>query len=100
MLVRNLSVIKTPPVLEARLPLLLKQLRLPTVTANYGRLAKEATSSGQPNEKHLGKTYIAISLGLAACQQSCQVRFFTAAGLVNTLLVTTNPVVCWSGNRH
>lgn len=141
---------------EARLPLLLKQLRLPTVAANFSRLAKEAASSGQPYEEYLlslleqevaqrdinrrkrrirdahfprlytldeydfslmpdlpqekilqlarcdfldqaenvvfvgaigtGKTHLAISLGLAACQQGRQVRFFTAAGLVNTLL--------------
>jgi DNA replication protein DnaC len=141
---------------EARLPLLLKQLRLPTVAANFSRLAKEAASGGQPYEEYLlslleqevtqrdinrrkrrirdahfprlytldeydfslmpdlpqekilqlarcdfmdqaenvvfvgaigtGKTHLAISLGLAACQQGRQVRFFTAAGLVNTLL--------------
>jgi len=33
-----------------------------------------------------GKTHLAISVGLAACQQRRRVRFFTAAGLVNTLL--------------
>jgi DNA replication protein DnaC len=33
-----------------------------------------------------GKTHIAISLGLAACQQSYRVRFTTAAGLTNELL--------------
>jgi DNA replication protein DnaC len=135
---------------------LLKQLRLPTVAANFGRLAQEAAGSGQPYEEYLlslleqevtqrdinrrkrrirdahfprpytldeydfslmpdlpqekilqlarcdfldqaenvvfvgaigtGKTHLAISLGLAACQQGRRVRFFTAAGLVNTLL--------------
>lgn len=33
-----------------------------------------------------GKTHLAISIGLAACQLGKRVRFFTAAGLVNTLL--------------
>ncbi len=33
-----------------------------------------------------GKTHIAISLGLAACEQGSRVRFFTAAGLINELL--------------
>ena len=32
-----------------------------------------------------GKTHIAISLGLAACQQGHKVRFSTAAGLINEL---------------
>jgi DNA replication protein DnaC len=141
---------------QARLPLLLRQLRLPTVAANYGRLAKEAAGGGQPYEEYLlglleqevaqrdinrrkrrirdarfprlhtldeydfnlvpdlphekilqlarcefidqaenvvfvgaigtGKTHLAISVGLAACQQGRRVRFFTAAGLVNNLL--------------
>jgi DNA replication protein DnaC len=34
----------------------------------------------------LGKTHIAIALGLAACRQGHKVRFFTAASLVNDLL--------------
>ena len=34
----------------------------------------------------LGKTHLAISLGLAACRQGHKVRFWTAAGLVNELL--------------
>lgn len=33
-----------------------------------------------------GKTHLAISVGLAACQLGKRVRFFTAAGLINTLL--------------
>ncbi len=33
-----------------------------------------------------GKTHVATSLGVAACQQSYRVRFFTAAGLTNELL--------------
>ena len=141
---------------EARLPILFRQLRLPTVAAHYRRLAQEAAASGQPYEEYLlslleqevsqrdinrrkrriqdvrfprlhsldeydfslmpdlpqqkilqlarcdfinnaenvlfvgeigtGKTHLAISIGLAACQLGKRVRFFTAAGLVNTLL--------------
>ena len=33
-----------------------------------------------------GKTHVAISLGLAACEQGYKVRFYTAAGLINELL--------------
>lgn len=141
---------------EARLPLLFRQLKLPTVAAHYRRLAQEAAASGQPYEEYLlslleeevsqrdinrrkrrirdarfprlhtldeydfslmpdlpqqkilqlarcdfidqaenivfvggigtGKTHLAISIGLAGCQLGKRVRFFTAAGLVNTLL--------------
>jgi DNA replication protein DnaC len=35
----------------------------------------------------LGKTHLSISLALAACRQGRRVRFWTAAGLVNELLV-------------
>jgi DNA replication protein DnaC len=38
---------------EARLPILLRQLKLPTVATNCRRLAKEAASSGQPYEEYL-----------------------------------------------
>lgn len=34
----------------------------------------------------LGKTHLAIALGLAACRQGHKVRFWSAAGLVNELL--------------
>ncbi len=33
-----------------------------------------------------GKTHLATSLGLCACQQGKNVRFFTAAGLINQLI--------------
>ena len=33
-----------------------------------------------------GKTHIATAIGIAACRQGFRVRFFTAAGLVNTLI--------------
>jgi len=35
----------------------------------------------------LGKTHLAIALALAACRQGRRVRFWTAAGLVNELLL-------------
>jgi DNA replication protein DnaC len=39
--------------LDIRLPILLRQLRLPTVAANYRRFAQEAAQSGQPYEEYL-----------------------------------------------
>lgn len=39
--------------LDIRLPLLLRQLRMPTVAANYRKFAQEATQSGQPYEEYL-----------------------------------------------
>jgi DNA replication protein DnaC len=142
--------------LDVRLPILLRQLRLPTVAANYVRYAQEASQSGQRYEEYLlallneevsqrdinrrkrlirearfpvlrtldeldfsvipslnktkvlqladgeyiqqcenialiggigtGKTHVAISLGLCACEQGHKVRFYTAAGLINELL--------------
>jgi DNA replication protein DnaC len=141
---------------QARLPILLRQLKLPTVATSYRRLANEAATAGQPYEEYLltlleqevaqrdvnrrkrriqdarfprlhtldeydfslmpdlpqpkiiqlargdfinqaenvvfvggigtGKTHLSISIGLSACQLGKRVRFFTAAGLVNTLL--------------
>jgi DNA replication protein DnaC len=142
--------------LDVRLPILLRQLRLPTVAANYARYAQEASQSGQGYEEYLlallneevsqrdinrrkrlvrearfpvlrtldeldfsvipslnktkvlqladgeymqqcenialiggigtGKTHVAISLGLCACEQGHKVRFYAAAGLINELL--------------
>lgn len=39
--------------LDIRLPILLRQLRMPTVAANYRKFAQEATQSGQPYEEYL-----------------------------------------------
>jgi len=39
--------------LDVRLPILLRQLRLPTVAANYRKFAQEAAQSGQPYEEYL-----------------------------------------------
>jgi DNA replication protein DnaC len=39
--------------LDVRLPILLRQLRLPTVAANYARYAQEASQSGQGYEEYL-----------------------------------------------
>ena len=142
--------------LDVRLPILLRQLRLHTVVANYARYAQEASQSGQGYEEYLlallneevsqrdinrrkrlireakfpvlrtldeldfsvipslnktkvlqladgeyiqqcenialiggigtGKTHVATSLGLCACEQGHKVRFYTAAGLINELL--------------
>ena len=142
--------------LEIRLNDLLRQLRLPSVAANYSKLASEAAESDQPYAEYLlalleqevaqrdvnrrtrriqeahfpvlhtldgydfslrpsiskpkllqladgefiakaenavfvgaigtGKTHLATAVGLAACEQGCRVRFFTAAGLINDLL--------------
>ena len=141
---------------DARISILLRHLRLPTVAANYARFAKEAAHDGQSHEEYLlalldhevnqreinrrkrrirearfpvvctldefdfsaipslsktrvlqladgeyiqrhenlaligsigtGKTHVAISLGLAGCEQGHRVRFYTAAGLINELL--------------
>ena len=141
---------------DVRLGMLLRQLKMPTVLANYQKLAAEASSSGQGYAEYLlalldmeydrrevngrkrrvseahfpvkhtldefdflavpslnqtkalqlaggeyikrhenialigsigtGKTHIAISLGMSACQQGYKVRFYTAAGLINELL--------------
>jgi len=141
---------------DVRLPILLRQMRLPTVATNYRKFAQQAAHSGQPYEEYLlalleqearqrgvnrrkrrvrearfpvlrtldefdfsaipslnrnkvldlargeyiqrhenvaligtigtGKTHIATSLGLSACEQDHRVRFYTAAGLINELL--------------
>jgi DNA replication protein DnaC len=39
--------------LDIRLPILLRQMRLPTVAANYRKFAQEAAQSGQPYEEYL-----------------------------------------------
>ncbi len=39
--------------LDIRLPILLRQLRMPTVAANYRKFAQEAAQSGQPYEEYL-----------------------------------------------
>jgi DNA replication protein DnaC len=39
--------------LDVRLPILLRQLRLPTVAANYRKFAQEASQSRQPYEEYL-----------------------------------------------
>ena len=38
---------------DLRLPILLRQLRLPTVAANYRKFAQESTQSRQPYEEYL-----------------------------------------------
>ena len=39
--------------LDIRLPILLRQMRLPTVAANYRKFAQEAARTGQPYEEYL-----------------------------------------------
>jgi len=39
--------------LDIRLPILLRQMRLPTVAANYRKFAQEAAQTGQPYEEYL-----------------------------------------------
>jgi DNA replication protein DnaC len=39
--------------LDIRLPILLRQMRLPTVAANYRKFAQEAAQSAQPYEEYL-----------------------------------------------
>jgi len=150
---------------DIRLGMLLRQLKMPTVLANYQKLAAEASSSGQGYAEYLlalldmeynrrevngrkrkiseahfpvkhtldefdfsavpslnqtkvlqlaggeyikghenialigsigtGKTHIAISLDMSACQLGYKVRFYTAAGFFWRLL---NPMVLagWS----
>ena len=149
--------------LEVRVKDLLRQMRLPTVAANYRKLAGEAADSGQPYEEYLlalleqeaiqrdinrrkrlirearfpivhtldeydfstmpklakpkilelargtfldkaenavfvgtigtGKTHLATSIALAACEQGKRVRFFTAAGLINDLRIASPKIL-------
>jgi DNA replication protein DnaC len=82
---------------EARFPLL-KELadfdfsRVPSVHGQqildlargaYIEKAEPIILVGNPG---LGKTHVATGLALAACRQGLQVRFYTAAQLVNTLI--------------
>jgi DNA replication protein DnaC len=65
----------------------LPQLNRPLVLelAQGGYIAKKENCL-LVGEIGTGKTHIATSLGVAACQQGYRVRFTTAAGLVNELL--------------
>lgn len=64
------------------LPGLNKQKVLDLARGEYIQKADSLLMIGNPG---LGKTHIAIGLGLAACRQGHRVRFYNAAGLVNEL---------------
>ncbi len=68
----------------------LKQLRLPTMGAEFEKLARcewidEHTNCCLLGQPGTGKTHLAIAWGMAACREGYKVRFFTAATLVNRL---------------
>jgi DNA replication protein DnaC len=64
-------------------PSLNKAQVLELAQCRYLAQAESVILVGNPG---LGKTHLATALGLAACQRSHKVRFFTAASLVNELL--------------
>lgn len=66
------------------LPTLNKALVLDLSRGEYIRKRESIVLIGNPG---LGKTHLAISLALSACRQGHKVRFWTAAGLVNELLL-------------
>ena len=63
-------------------PGLNKQKVLDLARGEYIQQADSLLMVGNPG---LGKTHVAIGLGLAACRQGHRVRFYNAAGLVNEL---------------
>jgi DNA replication protein DnaC len=66
------------------LPTLNKALVLDLARGEYIHKREAIVLIGNPG---LGKTHLAISLALSACRQGHKVRFWTAAGLVNELLL-------------
>lgn len=66
------------------LPTLNKAQVLDLSRGEYIRKREPIVFIGNPG---LGKTHLAISLALSACRQGRRVRFWTAAGLVNELLL-------------
>jgi len=69
------------------MPKLNKQQVLDLARGRYLCEAASVIFLGAPG---LGKTHLAIALGLAACRQGHRVRFYTAAGLVNELHLAQN----------
>lgn len=65
------------------MPTLPKAEILRAAQGEYIAQARNIVLAGNPGT---GKTHLAIGLGIAACRQGYRVRFFTAAGLVTTLL--------------
>lgn len=66
------------------LPTLNKAQVLDLSRGEYIRKREPIVFIGNPG---LGKTHLAISLALSGCRQGHKVRFWTAAGLVNELLL-------------
>jgi DNA replication protein DnaC len=65
------------------IPSLSKAKVLQLAQGEYIQKAESILMLGNPG---LGKTHLAISLGLEACRQGYKTRFYNAAGLVNELL--------------
>lgn len=65
-------------------PSLSKQRVLDLARGTYIEKAEPIILVGNPG---LGKTHVATGLALAACRQGHRVRFYTAAGLVNELIL-------------
>lgn len=66
----------------AALPHLNKQKVLNLAQGHYLDRAEPVILVGNPG---LGKTHVAVGLGLAACRQDHRVRFYTVTGLINEL---------------
>ena len=66
----------------AALPQLNKQKILNLAQGHYLDQAEPIILVGNPG---LGKTHVAVGLGLAACRQDHRVRFYTVTSLVNEL---------------
>jgi DNA replication protein DnaC len=66
----------------AALPQLNKQKVLTLAQGHYLQQAEPVLFVGAPG---LGKTHVAIGLGLAACRQDHRVRFYTVTALINDL---------------
>jgi len=64
------------------IPSLNKSMVLELSRGEYIRARENLIAIGNTGT---GKTHLAISLGLLACQQGWKVRFYTAAGLINEL---------------
>ena len=82
-------------------PSLSKQRVLDLARGEYINKAEPIILVGNPG---LGKTHVATGLALAACRQGRRVRFYTAAALVNELILAQDehrlPKVMASALRH
>ena len=71
----------------AAIPKLNQQLVLELARGRYLQQASPVIMVGTPG---LGKTHLAISLGMAACRNGHRVRFYTVTALVNELQQAQN----------